>query len=734
MVLAGDYVFAANNMFRAESGDLLVRGTPGPAIAIFPNYAIFAHGNEIKGIDRSRLIGQRQTKDKRGNVKGQSVVGSPAWTISCAEPLGVSLIGAGQTIVAGTKNQKVVTADIGTKSVVTTADVDGNPLGLAAAEGRLIVSTDRGTIYCFGKTAQNRAVEINPRPKSSVYGKNRLYARAAREIINRTGIVKGYCLDLGCDEGRLSYELAKLTDLDIYALESDPVKVARARRMLDKAGLCGTRVTVLQRNLSDTKLPNYFANLIISGASVKRGGDCVPQKEIDRILRPYGGSVCLGPLEEMRMAVRGPLEGAGSWTHQYCDPANTNCSTDELVRGPLGMLWFTDNDFEMPSRHGRGPAPLCHDGRLFVEGLHGLRAIDAYNGRVLWEYPIRNILKAYDQEHLMGTAGTGSNFCVAADGLYLRNEGKCMRLDPATGRLTDEFDAPKHPDGKKSTWGYIACKDGTLFGTLADTEHLVKYRYGRSDMRTQFTESRLLFAVDAETGRTKWSYTPQHSIRNNTIAVGAGKIYFIDRPLALCDRPNVPNKEILKDYSQPTGTLIALGMDKGEVVWKSSEDIYGTMLALSEKHDVLLMSYQNTRFKLVSEVGGRMAAFAASTGDRLWDVEANYASRPIINDLTIYAQPGAWDLLTGRKKEFNFERSYGCGIIAGSSHLLAFRSATLGYRDLLSDKGTVNYGGIRPGCWINTIPAAGLLLVPEASNRCTCSYLIKATIALQPMH
>jgi outer membrane protein assembly factor BamB len=192
-------------------------------------------------------------------------------------------------------------------------------------------------------------------------------------------------------------------------------------------------------------------------------------------------------------------------------------------------------------------------------------------------------------------------------------------------------------------------------------------------------------------------------------------------------------KERLKSYTQPLGTLVALNADNGDVRWTSSDNIYGTLLAVSEKHDVLLMSYQDTRFKLVSEVGGRMAAFKASTGDKLWDVEARYGSRPILNDSTIYAQPGAWDLLTGEKKDFHFDRSYGCGTLAGSKYLLAFRSATLGYRDLLSDEGTVNYGGIRPGCWINTLPAAGLLLMPEASNRCVCSYLIKATIALQPV-
>ncbi|NQT01109.1 MAG: PQQ-binding-like beta-propeller repeat protein [Planctomycetes bacterium] len=737
ITLINGLTFSRNELFNSQTGNLLLRGTPGSAVADFPEYIVFAQENSIKGITRSKPIEEKQTKDSAGKLKKQNVLSSPSWSIACPEPVGVSLIGAGETIVAGTKNHKIITADIETKSIIMTADVDGQPMGLAAADGRLIVSTDKGTIYCFAGKTSNKTVEISPKLKSSAYGKNQLYARAAREIINRTGKTKGYCLDIACGQGRLAYELAKRTDLNIYAVESDPAKVKRARKLLTEAGLYGTRVTVLQRDLAKTKLPNCFANLIVSGASVKEGADYLPEKEINRILRPYGGSACLGKPGKMQLTVRGGLEGAGNWTHQYADPANTNCSPDELIRGPLEVLWFTDNDFEMPSRHGRGPAPLCLDGRLFVEGLHGLRALDAYNGHVIWEYPLENILKAYDQEHLMGTAGTGSNFCVTPEGLYVRTGGKCLQLDPATGKLIAEFPAPQHPQGKQSTWGYVACKNQTLFGTLADTEHIVQYRYGRSDMKTQFTESVLLFAMDTRTGRLKWSYTPQNSIRNNSIAVGNGNVYFIDAPLDLRDCPDYPNKQQRTQksdsISKTEGTLIALDMNNGEVLWTSSKDIYGTMLALSQKHDILLMAYQDTRFKLVSEVGGRMSAFGASNGNRLWDIEARYASRPILNDSTIYAQPGAWDLRTGLKKEFNFERSYGCGIIAGATNLLAFRSATLGYRDLLSGKGTENYGGIRPGCWINTIPAGGLLLVPEASNRCVCSYLIKATIALQPM-
>jgi outer membrane protein assembly factor BamB len=272
-----------------------------------------------------------------------------------------------------------------------------------------------------------------------------------------------------------------------------------------------------------------------------------------------------------------------------------------------------------------------------------------------------------------------------------------------------------------------------LFGTVADTSHLVTYRYGRGDMSTQFTESSLLFSMDAATGKLRWQYQPEHSIRHNTIAIGNGRVHLIDRPMAEGDRHREAQRGVPDPGDEhPQGTLVALDGNSGKVLWKSNDNIYGTVLALSKEHDMLVMCYQDWRFKLASELGGRMAAFEASSGQRRWDIEAKYVTRPIINGRTIYMQPGAWDLVTGQQKDFYFERSYGCGIPAGSKNMMFFRSATLGYLDLLGDFGTENYGGIRPGCWINTLPAAGLVLMPDATDRCTCSYLIKATIALQP--
>ncbi len=129
--------------------------------------------------------------------------------------------------------------------------------------------------------------------------------------------------------------------------------------------------------------------------------------------------------------------------------------------------------------------------------------------------------------------------------------------------------------------------------------------------------------------------------------------FLIDRPLALFDREKKPTSK-----EHPTGKIVALDAQTGKQLWQNDQDIYGTLLAVSAEHHVVLMSYQPTRFRLDSELGGRMAGFRADTGERIWEIKANYESRPTLNDRTIFTQGGAWDLLTGAPVPFQFERSY----------------------------------------------------------------------------
>ncbi|MBC8356134.1 MAG: PQQ-binding-like beta-propeller repeat protein [Planctomycetes bacterium] len=728
-LLEGSLLYNGGYTYRTDNGELVSDPING-AVAVYSDGIVHGAAGQLRALKPT----VKEVADRKGELV-KVPTHEVLWQLK-GVPSGTALIGAGNTIVTSQEN-KLAAIDVKSQKVIWTDEVDDIAYGLAAADGRLYVSTASGTIHCYAASGNAKPVEHRAATESHPYGLNAVFAAAAVEIVERTGVTEGYCVDLGCGDGALAYELAKRTKLHIVALDPDPKNVAQARRKLDACGLYGSRVTVQQGDLAKTSYPKYFANLVVSARALSEGAGVVDPEEAFRLQRPYGGIACIGGIDSMKVATRGPLAGAGQWTHLYSNAANTLCSTDD-IKGPLSMLWFRDVDLELPQRHGRGPSPLFHDGRLFAEGLDGLRAVDAYNGRSLWHFEQEGILDAYNADHLAGTAVTGSNMCIAGDSVFLRNKDRCYRIDAATGSVKQTYVAPKQKNDEPGTWGYIACEDGILFGSLSNTEHVVRHAYIRADaqMKQQYSESTLLFAMDVESGEVLWRHDAQNSLRNNTIAIGGGKLFVIDRELALDDLlSRAParrgEKPKLPPIEHRTGELIALDAKTGKQSWYSIDNIFGTTVAYSAEHDVVLMCYQPTSFRLPSEVGGKMTAFRASTGERLWDSKANYKTRPLINDRTIIAWPSSIDLLTGEASTFSLAKSYGCGQLSGSKNLLMFRSGTLGYLDTTRAAGTENFGGLRPGCWINAFPVGGLVLVPDASAGCKCSYQNRSWVALQ---
>jgi outer membrane protein assembly factor BamB len=729
-IVAGDLIYNGGYVYRTDDGSLLGDQVPG-TVAAFPGGIVHGSSNVLQALAPV----MKETKDRKGNS-----VTIPTHEVHWQAkdvPAGTALIVAGDTIVSS-GGSRVVTVDRKNGEVIWSDEVDDIAHGLAASNGRLFVSTASGAIHCYAAKSADQPIVHRAKPTAEgAYARNEQTVQAAAEILRSSNITAGYCVDLGCGDGSLAYELAIQSELFIVAIDADATNVETARRKLDAAGLYGSRVTVHHADPADSHLPKYFANLVVANRSISEGRDVVDADELARLQRPFGGVACLGAPGTMTVATRGALDGAGEWTHLYSNAANTLCSTDS-VKGPLTAVWFRDVDLDLPQRHGRGPSPLFHQGQLFAEGIDELISVDAYNGRPLWRFEQQGILDAYNADHLAGTAVTGSNICIAGDSVFLRNGATCFRIATATGKVTATFNAPNHPDGGAAVWGYLACEDGILFGSTANETHIVRHAYLRADdhMQQQFSESTSLFAYDLATEKLLWQFNAKQSVRHNAIAIGAGRVYFIDRALAVDDllsRAPARRGEEPKDAAvgHPTGELITLDAKRGDRLWNEQQDIFGTALAFSQQHDVLLMFYQPTSFRLPSELGGRIAAFQASVGYKKWDQKVNYRTRPLINDDMIIAHPAALDLVSGEAKPFNAPKSYGCGQLSGSKNLLMFRSGTLGYYDFTREVGTENYGGIRPGCWVNALPVGGLVLVPDASAGCSCSYQNRAWIALE---
>ncbi len=728
-VVADDTFYNGGSAFRNENGALVAKLGVG-SIAATPAGTLFGTKKDVRLV---KLI-EKTAPDRKG-VPTKTMDHQVEWSVADVDG-SASLIVAGHVVVAGGSisggNGKVTAIDVQSQKILWSAEVAGIPYGLAAANGKLYVSTDRGEIHCFATEASSKPAVITL-PQTKIVA-NAQATKAAQEILRKTSVTEGFCLDLDCDDGELAVALAQQSKLQIYAVHSSAEDVAALRKKLAAAGLYGTRITVHQGTRDKLRYGKYFADLVVSSQSLKSGPIPSTADKIPSALRPAGGQLCSGKVGNMETFQRPALARAGSWTHQYSDLGNSSCSTDEIVKGDLRALWFRDVDLEMPQRHGRGHAPLFQDGRMFVEGMGALRAVDGYNGRNLWEFPLPNIQAAYNADHLSGTSVTGSNFCVADGNVYVHDKLQCYRLDAATGRKLGEFKTPVNKDRKPGSWGYIASDGKLLFGSVANPQHVARFAWKFADVSELWGESATFFALDAKSGELRWKYDAEESIRHNAITIGNGHVYLIDRAIAKEDKLTTVDKAgklpAVAAVKHSPGQIVALDINTGEIAWKGERDAFGTVLSLSPQHDTLLMSYQSTRFKLPSEVGGKLAAYRASTGKPLWQKEAKYVTRPLINDRTIYAQGGSWDLITGEEKGFTLNRSYGCGQFAGSKHMLLFRSATLGYLDLSRGSGVENYGGIRPGCWINALPVGGLVLVPDASAGCACSYQNRSWMAL----
>lgn len=285
-------------------------------------------------------------------------------------------------------------------------------------------------------------------------------------------------------------------------MEPDAARAAETRQRIAAAGLYGSRITVHVAALDATAFPKQFANLVIGPREA--AGEKL-QAEMRRLRRPYTGVLCQRQAGKIAIEKSSALAGTGNWTHQNSNAANTLCSDDEVIKGQLSMFWFRDVDFEIANRHGQGPAPLVSQGFMVVSGVNGLCCLDAYNGRKLWEFELKELLLDYDGiHHDVGVGDTGGPFCIGGDSVYVKAGPRCLRIDLATGKLRGEFEEFQSPltpgigtgDISRGKMAFSSARWRTR-GTMWSP------RYQLTNLRT---ESVSFFAMDPDSGVVKWQY------------------------------------------------------------------------------------------------------------------------------------------------------------------------------------------------------------------------------------
>lgn len=691
------------------------------------------------------------------------------WTLE--SPHQSALILAGKSLIAGGKDE-VLVIDTETGKIIAKLPVEGEARGLAASDGHLVVSTTTGRVHVFG---EKEAPQVLP-------GTNFISAKGeeAKAILKQTGIQKGFCLVLG-DDGSLAYELAKQSELIVFAVNSDEAKVAAGRQSLLQTGLYGSRITLDHLDLAMIPYSSYFANLIVGVP----GG--VP-KDVARHLKPIGGKFCFTEspktdawLAETKLSeekatietkdgwtvlTRFTLPGASSWSHQYGNAANTSSTDDHRIKGGLSVLWYGDpGPGQMVNRHDGAVGPISTNGRLFVQGHESVMAYDAYNGQFLWETKNPGAMRTG-----VYNAREPGNMAASDDHLFMLMEDECIQYDAATGAITHTHKIPGAGTKKGLEWGYIAYADGLLYGT--ETERVEKATEVARRGKSASISTDRIFAFDVKTGALKWSYQGKH-IAHTTVAIGDGRVFFIDasltpeqRNLMLAEDKTAlakltgKEREIAEDRVKNNDMRMAVALDAktGAKLWANPVDVTdcseigigGGALTLMYSNGHLVLGGANAnghyweQFLSGEFARRRLVVLDAAKGGKVWAKDANYRHRPIVIDDEIVAEPWGFDLYTGKQKTrtnpvngeetaWSFSRpGHHCGAISATPDMMFFRSKFTAFYDRSTDSGTEHFAGHRLGCWINTIPANGLVMIPEASAGCVCLFSIASTIVFEP--
>lgn len=713
-----------------------------------------------------------------------------------------ALIATENLVIAGGLNG-LVALDRSSGEKVWEYTVEGNVRGLAASDGLLTVSTDAGQIYAFGQSPPSGGTVLQwPAPFSAPHAIDELtelYKEAAQAILSKTEQRTGYCLVIGSENGRLAYQLAAQSELNVIGVEPDATKAKKSREALERAGIHGSRVTIVNAPFEQIPFSNYFANLIVSDSQLISGKFPCEPEQLARHLKPCGGVAILGrPTSSPRPSAgetdasitqwltqlyyqdegdvvtdapwflvrRGKLAGAGDWSHQYGNVANTSFTSDHRIRDGLGVLWYGDpGPSAMINRHEAAGAPLSTNGRMFIQGTDSLMAYDAYNGNFLWEHKnpgaIRTGVFNNRETH---------NLAASDDVLYAAAEDKCTAIDAATGNVVAEYITPQSADGIKRAWAYLAYDNGQLFGTSTIREELEARMRRRGLTVKSQTDS--IFVVDTKTGERTWTYRGDN-ILHTTIAVGPERVYFIDSSISPAERQRLYLQD-KGDLKKLTGEAakkaeaemkrfdlrLAVALDRrtGKKIWEKPVNVTDTTnlsagggsltLMYADGHVVLCGANANGHYWKQFLSGQfekrKLIVLDAEGGDELWSKNANYMNRPAVIGDEIYAEPWAFELhtgkaktrshpLTGEESEWRFSRpGHHCGIITATPNMMFFRSGFIGYYDLYNDSGTRHFAGQRLGCWINAIPGNGLVMIPEASAGCVCQFSIASTVVMEP--
>lgn len=671
------------------------------------------------------------------------------------------LIKAGGQLFAGGSNTVAAIAIPGDNEkprIAWQAGVDGVPVHALVADGKLIVVTHSGHVVCFGKGGMQGSM-----------GPGVTAGTAGGPYASPRG---GFALVAGWDNGTRAASLATGEDCRVIVLEPDAGKVEAARLALAEKGLCGRRVQLLRGSLGTSSLTPYWANRVVIGAPGAAGpedaelsmaldalrpytgelrfvGGAGQAARVGRLLSARGGYAMRAEGEDLIVLRETPPKGADDWTHESGNAGNCFASEDQLVRWPLGVLWYSgdiDRYFTPAThfQHERNPYPLVIDGRMFIITGEKIHCVDIYTGSYLWraEMPLTPYVKTRFFDSRQYGRPTERNCAVAKDWIYVVTGDKVHAYAVATGEqkqvigipapLRDQAHAAIHEPQKIRAQGQV--------GEVQAVPEWTEVRLWGDSLLAML--GRHLAALDRHTGTLRW--TRQSTRETTTYALGGDSMYGFD-----CDVPKVGGG----GNEKMAGRLFAMDPVDGSIRWEKEIDYapvpkYGLdltrpwlepiqpVLAHNAKHGLVVLAVNRNDIQVFRARDGA----PAWSGPRVRQVDPQRVYAPVVTEdyLLLSEYKGAhgylFDILTGKEVGDNtaIPRPRTCARVIGNNHLLVYRDAATELYDIEGNR-MIGLNSMRSGCTTSFIPAGGIMTAPMLGHGCVCNYPMFASVALHHM-
>jgi outer membrane protein assembly factor BamB len=366
--------------------------------------------------------------------------------------------------------------------------VAGTIHSMATADVRLFVTTREGQLYCFATTGESKldlpkhwelpSVEVTTTPES---------ARLAKQLIAEADSPRGYAFVVGLSDGALTRAILLHSQFHVVAVDSDHQRIEKLRRELEATGLYGSRVSIIEGSIQEAVFPPYLASLIttetpdevttlwerllpslrpfggIAAPRLTNGNDVARLTDLVKSAPDRLNNFELADSSDQNIVRRvGALPGTSNYGGDW------KLSPDELVRFPLGVLWFDDT----LAHFKRSPQPQFNRGVMISrpKDWHAPREKGVYTTdypllpTVLSDIYTGRVLEETEQTGLRATlplAGTSK----PEPSQYRPPGQKDMwkPVDPVIGERTNPLTGEKEPRVFPKTYG---CDGGVDYGSF----------------------------------------------------------------------------------------------------------------------------------------------------------------------------------------------------------------------------------------------------------------------------